>query len=419
MFRRLGLALVVGLSILIPVTAAQPGAAAAGASVTSRKAGPWRPAAGAAFNNPVGGPAQRANLMHRLGLAIRHTHKGQTIRIATYSFDRKDIANLLIKAHHRGVHVQMVVNDNWTSAATKHLRHVLGHNPHKRHFVVICEGSCRGGPGNLHMKVFSFTKTGGASDVLMTGSTNPTSRAVSLQWNDLFTEVGNKDLFSTFVGVFNQLKLDKKVTPRWVEYNGSGMDATFYRKSAQQRSSVQSQPAMKAPAPEDDPVNQRLKRIRCKAVKGAGINGHTVVRIMMYAWQNDRGKYLADRVASMARHGCVVKAVLSRSGRGVRKILAAANIPMRSADWQYNDEGKVNFYSHLKVLAVNGTYARKPTHSVWTGSENWSRMSFRNDEMILHIASTQTYRQYRAEFNYLWKNETHPMDVHPTTKPPR
>lgn len=419
MFRRLGLALVVGLSILIPVSAAQPGVAATGSTVPARSAAPWRPAAGAAFNNPVGSPAQRANLIHRIGLAIRHTHKGQTIRIATYSFDRKDVADLLLKAHERGVHVQMVVNDNWTSGATKHLRRVLGHNPHRDDFVVICEGSCRGGAGNLHMKVYAFTKTGGAARVLMTGSTNPTDRAVNLQWNDLFTEIGNRDLFTTFVGVFNQLKMDRKVTPRWVEYHGTGMDATFYRKSTQQSSTVQSTPMERTPTPDEDPVNQRLKKIRCQAVKGAGINGHTVVRIMMYAWQNDRGKYLADRVATMERHGCNVKVILSRPGAGVRKVLTAAHIPMRSADWQYNDEGNVNFYSHLKVLAVNGTYARKPTHSVWTGSENWSRMSFRNDEMILHIESTRTYRDYVAQFNHLWKDSTHPMDVHPTTKPPR
>jgi phosphatidylserine/phosphatidylglycerophosphate/cardiolipin synthase-like enzyme len=288
MFRRLGLALVLGLSLLIPVSAAQPGLAQTGTAGVARAA-QWRPPAGAAFNNPVGGPAERSRLIHRIGDAIRHTHKGQTIRIATYSFDRHDIADLLIKAKRRGVHVQVVVNDNWTSKPTKRLRRALGHNPHKNNFVVICQGSCRGGPGNLHMKVFSFTKTGGASNVLMTGSTNITNRAANLQWNDLFTVVGNKGLFDTFVGIFNQLKLDKRVNPRWVEYHGTGMDATFYRKSAQQPSSVQSRPAPRAPAPEDDPVNKRLKRIRCAAAKGAGINGHTVVRIMMYGWQNDRG----------------------------------------------------------------------------------------------------------------------------------
>ena len=418
MFRRLGPALVLALSILLPVSAAEPGLAQTGAAPAARKATPWRPPAGPAFNNPVGGPAQRSALINRVGAAIRHTHKGQTIRIATYSFDRHDIADLLIKAKRRGVHVQMVVNDNWTSKPTERLRRALGHNPRKKNFVVICEGSCRGGPGNLHMKVFSFTKTGGAPDVLMTGSTNLTNRAADLQWNDLFTVVGNQGLFDTFVGVFNQLKFDKKVNPRWVEYHGTGMDATFYRKAAQQQATVQSRPAERAPAPEDDPVNQRLKKIRCAAVKGAGIKGHTVVHIMMYGWQNDRGKYLADRVATMARHGCDVKLILSRAGAGVRRILRAAGIPMRSADWQYNDEGDVNFYSHLKVLTVNGTYAQKPTHSVWTGSENWSRMSFRNDEMILHVTGLRNYRAYIGQFTHLWNDSTHTFDVQPTTKPP-
>ncbi len=64
--------------------------------------------------------------------AINHTPRGETIRIAAYSFDRTDVMNALLRAHSRGVHVQIVLNDNWFSHQTFRLRRVFGHNIHPR-----------------------------------------------------------------------------------------------------------------------------------------------------------------------------------------------------------------------------------------------------------------------------------------------
>lgn len=418
--RRLSFA-TAAILLLLPLQGVAGQASAARSSTESPAAAArdtWRPRLGADFNNPVGRPAARTLLIKRVLAAVKHTHSGETIRFAMYSFDRRDLTDALLKAHRRGVNVQIIVNDNWTSAGTNRLRRALGQDADKDHFVVICEGSCRGGPGNLHLKVYSFTKTGAANNVIMTGSSNLTERAVSLQWNDLFSIAGNSEFFDTFVQVFNQLKRDKPVKPRWVYYTSDSMDATFYRDSdASSRGEVRSRPATRLPTQEEDPVMQRLRAVRCDAMRGSGINGHTVIRIMMYAWQDERGKYLARRVADMKRRGCDVKVILSVPGGGVVRALRARSVPMRSADYQYNSEGKVNFYSHLKVLTVNGTYHRKPTQTVWTGSENWSRMSFRNDELIMQINNRGVYRDYVDHFNFLWAHGTHPLGVHPTTKP--
>lgn len=379
---------------------------------------PWKPHPGVGFNEPTGDYAARAKLSQRVIDAIHHTRKGEKIRFAIYSFDLRPLADALLNAHKRGVRVQIVLNDNWTSAQTARLRRVLGHNPNKRNFVAICHGSCRGGPGNLHMKVYSFTKTGAAENVIMTGSANLTERAQSLQWNDLFTINGNDGLFQTFVHVFNELKLDKAAKPRWVTYSSGTYDAQFYRTHPGAERSSSSNTSSRLPSEDEDPVMKRLRDIRCDAVKGAGINGHTVIRIMMYGWSGDRGKYLARRVAYMQRNGCDVKAILSVAGGGVVKILHQAGIPMRSADWEYNDEGIVNWYSHLKTLSVNGTYQGKAIHTVWTGSENWSIMSFRNDELILQINKLGTYQSYREKFNTMWNGiATHGMGVKPTGRP--
>jgi phosphatidylserine/phosphatidylglycerophosphate/cardiolipin synthase-like enzyme len=383
-------------------------------------AAPWKPRPGPAFNLPTGGPEARTALTRRVIAAIKHTRKGETIRFAMYSFDLKSVATPLIKAHKRGVHVQMVVNDNWTSSQTRRLRRVLGKNPRKNHFVTICEGSCRGGPGNLHMKVYSFSKTGAAKHVLMTGSANLTERAEDLQWNDLYTVRGEEGLFRTFVRVFNELKFDRRTSPRWVTYKSGAYDAQFYRTHPNARPSLatSSTTSARLPTADEDPVMHRLKDIRCKAVKGAGVNGRTVIRIIMYGWSGDRGKYLARRVAYLKRHGCDVKVIVSVAGRGTVNRLRDANIPVRSADWDINEEGVVNFYSHLKTISVNGTYKGRPVHTVWTGSENWSIMSFRNDELILQINRKRVYREYRTRFNEMWDGRaTHEWGIRPTGRP--
>lgn len=390
----------------------------------------WRPAPGAAFNYPVGGVAARTALVRRVIAAINHTPRGEFIRFAAYSFDRTDVMNALLRAHHRGVRVQIVLNDNWFSSQTFHLRRVLGHNPDHQNFVVFCHGSCRGGPGNLHMKVYAFSRTGVAQDVVITGSANMTDRAVSLQWNDLYTMNNETALYTTFLHIFNQLKRDRPVATRWVSFVDGNESGQFYKTGGSTATSdsqvtTRTFSDSKLPGPGEDPVLQRLKSIRCQAVPGAGINGHTVIRITMYGWSGERGKWLAEQVGALKRRGCNIRVITSVAGRGVVRILHHARVAMKSADYKYINTGTladphytVDFYSHLKVLAVNGNMSGKPVHSVWTGSENWSPMSFRNDEIILRINSTANYRTYISRFDFMWAHGSHSnYGLRPAGKP--
>ena len=384
-----------------------------GLAVVSAYAEEWIPPSGAAFNRPRGGVKARTKLVRRVITAINHAPEGSVIRFAMYSFDRRDVANALLRAHKRGVNVQLIVNDNWTSYQTVRLRRVLGTKPRKKSFYVICRGSCRGGKGNLHMKVYSFSRTGGATKVLMTGSGNLTNRAVSLQWNDQVTLLNAPGLFDVYVKVFEQLKLDRRVSPRRVDYAGTDtVDALFYRTVAEPTSTVTSatQPRRR-PKPADDPVLKRLKAVDCKAAPGYGNGGRTRIRIIMYAWMRDRS-YLADRVAYLKRQGCDIRVITSVSSRRVVRIIKAAGIPTRSADYDLveNAEGElvVNFYSHLKAMTLDGTYRGKSVRTIWTGSENWSGVSFLNDELTLQLSGDTVHAKYVKHFNLLWNRHTHP-----------
>jgi hypothetical protein len=428
--RKLLMSALVGVVLCagLAVSTAQASTGGGGPKPGTNPTATWKPPTGAAFNYPVGSPQQRTVLVRRVIAAINHTLGGETIKIAAYSFDRTDVMNALLRAHARGVRVQIVLNDNWFSPQTFHLRRAFGHNYHHKSFVVFCHGSCRGGPGNLHMKVYAFSRTGAARNVVITGSANMTDRAVSLQWNDLYTMNNEPRLYQVFSHIFTQLKKDKPAHPRWVTFHEGPISGQFYKTPhpTEYGRTVSSQTASKLPGPAQDPVLKRLKNVRCNAVKGAGINGHTVIRITMYGWNKTRGKWLATQVADLKRRGCDVKIILGVPGGGVQKVLHGAGIPIRSSDYDYINTGTVddpvwvvNFYSHLKVLAINGNMGGKPVHSVWTGSENWSPMSFRNDEIILRIDSAKNYAKYLGWFNFMWAHGTHSLGIKPSGKPLR
>ena len=71
----------------------------------------WKAYEGAFFNNPHV-PSQRYRIERRLLDTLRHVPKGETVRIALYSFDRIPVANAIIAAHKRGVRIQMLLNDH-------------------------------------------------------------------------------------------------------------------------------------------------------------------------------------------------------------------------------------------------------------------------------------------------------------------
>ncbi|MFI2708037.1 phospholipase D-like domain-containing protein, partial [Nocardioides sp. CER28] len=199
-------------------TAAGPQAAAATAAapVLLPPLPGWKPRLGPIFNDP-GRKGSKA-IVNRVLAAINHTPKGETIRMATYSFDRSDVASALLRARKRGVHVQVIVNERTASGVVYSLQRALGKKPRYKNFVVTCPGRCRapGDGGNQHLKIYSFTRTGGARDVIIGSSGNMTSKAVYRQWNDSWAIAYDPKIFATWVGFFNQMKMQRQTGARVV-----------------------------------------------------------------------------------------------------------------------------------------------------------------------------------------------------------
>jgi phosphatidylserine/phosphatidylglycerophosphate/cardiolipin synthase-like enzyme len=382
----------------------------------------YTPEQGAAFNNPQGTREAKHRLAAKLRDTIDSAPKHSVIRIAVYSFDRRDLGDALVAACDRHVAVQVVINDNWISGQVKRLQQRLGTkidprwndrcNPREKpknplstkqpypepSFMKVCYRSCRlSGPGNQHIKIYMFSQAGAADNVIMVGSNTMTYYAANTHWNDMFTVFGSPAMFESYSLVFRQLAEDTKVAQPYLVFRHGDLTTEFG-------------PLQDVP-PSQDPVARRLAGVTCTAVGGTGENGHTVIRIMMYAWSGDRGRYLAQRVADLDRKGCIVRAILSGARKDVKRVLRAGDVALRSADLDLDDDDETGFgetpwehFTHEKWMALDGTWGGAPYRGVWTGSENWSNKSLHNDEIVLQIPRAGAHRAYAKHFDALWDN---------------
>jgi phosphatidylserine/phosphatidylglycerophosphate/cardiolipin synthase-like enzyme len=363
--------------------------------VTASSAAAWEPDPGAHFNNPWGKTSSKERLVKTFIAAVNHAHKGSTIKVAAYSNDRKDIADALIYAHKRGVHVQMLLNDNWTSYQTKRIQRKLGSDVTKSSFLRICKRSCRGKRGNLHSKFYLFSRTGTTTYTTMMGSANLTGNGVKIQWNDMYTTNANKPMYDAYARIFGQMKRDRAMTHpyRTTTVRGAyGMN--FYPKYDTTAS--------------NDPIMWRLNKVRCKGATGpTGVGDKTLIRISMYGWNGVRGRYLADKVAQLSKRGCDVRVIHSDGGGYVVGKLRANGVKVRTASYDRNDNGTVDMYTHEKYMILSGNLGGKAGWHVWTGSQNWSDVALNGDEVTMHIPRRGAYYEYRKNFDFIWDNHTH------------
>lgn len=373
---------------------------------TATAASAYKPEDGAIFNNPWGSFPEKDRLLVKIASTIDAAVPGSTIRIAAYSNDRKDITDALIRAKKRGVKVQVLLNGNWTSRQTVRLQKALGKKTTRKNFLHVCQRSCRGTTGNLHSKFFLFSDIGTAQNVVMFGSVNLTGFGAKTQWNDLYTTTNRKSLHAVLRGVFNEMKRDKPVKKPYMNRPVGDFDVTVYPRVNNTQ--------------DNDPVMKRLKRVRCKGATGAtGRDGTTLIRINMYGWNGARGVYLAKKVADLSRNGCNIKVLESDAGGRVVQILARNGVLIKSPDFDRNNNGQVDMFTHSKYMILGGRYGKDTSGwHVWTGSQNWSDRSLNGDELTVHIPRRGAFWDYRQNFDHIWqKRSKWVADTRPDPEP--
>jgi phosphatidylserine/phosphatidylglycerophosphate/cardiolipin synthase-like enzyme len=368
---------------------------------------PWLPATGGWFNDPWGPQESKFRIERQIVAAIQHARKGSKIRIAVYSFDRTNVAKALINAYHRGVSVQILHNDHQYTTAMKMLKHALGTNRRHSSWDYTCKTGCRSEQGVLHDKIYLFEHTGGAKDVVMTGSANLTGNAALHQFNDLLIKSEVPNLYDTLLGLFWELKKDKTAKPLFEhkELKDYQLWVMPHPHTTQQ----------------NDPVMQILRPVQCRgATGGTGTDGRTRIRVSMHAWNGARGTYIARRLRNLYAQGCDVKVLWALGGSGMKNAIGMSTprgtVP-RHADG-YNTDcdelQEVDMYSHQKYMTISGHYGKDTSASyVFTGSSNWTHSGISGDEMILRAQGPHLVTQWNRNFDFIWDHRSRPVGNSP------
>ena len=436
-----------GAALLVPVAGASVASAApalpstgaasaadAASTVQARKPGKnkpnkkWKVPVGAKFNNPMV-DSKRFVIERHILRAIRNTPRGEKIIISAYSLDRQVFADELIRAHKRGVKVQVLLNDHLVPNAQVRIQRVLGHNTKKSSFLKRCKSGCRADENeynNLHSKFYLFSRTGKNRNVVMLGSHNMTLNAVRWQWNDLWTTVGKRTLYVQFQQLFNDMRPDWDKRRATYEFCDGGRvcpagDQQKYHNVVFPRHTTKSK----------DVVLDILNNVQCVYTDAAGAQKRTKLRLSMHTMRGNRGNYIADKLRDLYAQGCNLRVNYGVMGFYTKQHIGAptprGRVPLRSTGFNLKDDQptgdpeiddqpeSIERYTHQKYFVLQGSYkGNVDSNMVWTGSTNWSSLGTPQDEILFTMHGRGNVRDYLANFDLMWK-APYSRDAYTTT----
>lgn len=342
------------------------------------------PKTGALFNNPLGDADAQRRLFTHIIRTVNSVPAGETIRFAVFSFSDKPMADALLAAHQRGVHVKLIFASHKVYPPMTRLQAALGKNPRASSFAIFCDASCRGTSGEMHAKYFSFSKvSGGHRFITMVGSNNITNHNAEDQWSDLYTVSGERAYYRAYLHWFGQMRWDRPVAQPFVRrvLRNDVVDLT---------------PLDLTQRP--DPIRTVLHKVTCQTTIKSRVVP-TKVMIASHAWNGDRGRLVAQDVAALASAGCAVKLFYGvGTGPGVRNLLEKAGAELTNGTHR-------GVFTHEKLMIIKGHVGtEKSTIRVLTGSHNWSDRALGRDDVIAVIKRPTVGQQYVDAFAWMWEN---------------
>jgi hypothetical protein len=363
----------------------------------------YTPPDGVLFNRPAdaGNKAAKYRIRNHTDATIRSVPRGGTIRVVQYAINFRSSADALIAAHRRGVNVRVLVDDRHNYNAHRRLKRALGTKTSNRSYFYVCKNGCRiGAGGALHSKFLTFTSAGSKRDIVMVSSANLTGPGATWGWNDNVTWSGNRAWYLSFVNVFSQMVLDRKVAKPYIIARSGPYSAYFM--------------PQRTPKLSKDVIAKALSNVRCTGANGgAGIGGRTVVRVGMFGMIGDRGMYLARKLRSLDNQGCRVEVLLAKPSRKVIKELRRpgpyGGVAVHDTRYDRDGDGRPDKYIHAKYMMISGHYlGDRSTWTVFTGSQNWfPRSQTHDDEVVVQLKTRSAFNKYNSHFLDIWRNHSY------------
>ncbi|WP_116022422.1 phospholipase D-like domain-containing protein [Thermomonospora umbrina] len=325
--------------------------------------------------------------MRQIERNVDTSPKGSVIRVAVYSMGLDQFANKLIAAHRRGVNVRVLMDAHSANDTWRRLERVLGSRADARSHAVLCSGGCmspyrRKGDtvSSLHTKYFLFS--GNGRPTVTISSANPTVLQAEAAWNNSYTVVGNKGLYSAFVRNFTDMTNGANgyydADYHWTY--GTNPKAYFWPRAWGG----------------SDTVLTMLDLVTCSKTR------RSRVRVAMFQWTDGR-MAIARKLASMASKGCRVTVIYTRDqiSPSVRSTLARSRVVVRDTTHGRTRDGYAAHYTHNKYVLIDGRYAGADRRKiVLTGSANFTVTGlYYNDESYLRIVSPSVHDAYLRNFN--------------------
>jgi phosphatidylserine/phosphatidylglycerophosphate/cardiolipin synthase-like enzyme len=357
----------------------------------------YSPAPGVVFNTALGPRENRNRIFGKIIAAINHAPKRSRIRIMSWNIMSRTAVDALLRAQARGVKVRVLMDNtnlvDIPNPGFKRLKAGLKRgNQHRkqarRSYAKTCMQSCRGARGAAHSKIYLFSKTGKAENVVMSGSANLTVAGAVNQWNDMYTWVDNRKMFKFAVRVYKEMWQDTPVAQQFVQYS-TGKDLLGFA------------PLMGPGGRTIDPVRFLLDQVTCRGASKTR-HGRTVIRAAPDVMRNERGMAIAQRLKELWAQGCDVRIAYTVMGVDIFRFLgrptARGVVPKKHLVQDFDGDGEFDNYFHLKALTINGVYAGNPeSYVVLNGSSNWSGFAAVSDEnfgILTRRAPTMKYQRF-------------------------
>ena len=260
-----------------------------------------------------------------------------------------------------------------------------------RSYVKKCEKSCRGRGGNMHSKMYVFSRVRDVRNVVMVSSSNLNRGGANMGWNDLWTMTERPKSYRAYSRIHRQMTKDKPVRRGLVTVGDGPYVSRFF-------------PMINA-GKRKDPTLKDLSHVRCR-----GPLGRTKVRVSMFYWKGSRGNYLASRLLELARRGCDVGIIYGapslQMAERLREAARRKLIKVYDSRWDRNQDGYSEVRTHAKYVAIKGRYGNdKRARRVLTGSQNWVAGSLSlSDETTLNIGGKRAYAEYIRNWNAIRKH---------------